>query len=416
MNGRISRTLRAVGVGTVVLAGLAASDTARAQIVIARSSVNVGGGEDGPEAPVTRRGVQRYGEILGLDKDQQDAIAQLFEGYLAAYKANATGMEKAFQAANEKVQESGDFKSMGAEMRKIGKEWMGKMSALDDGFMGDVKSLLTDEQLERWPVLERFRRREQGLRGGVVAGSGLDVLETVRALESGLETSPGVKDSLAAYEAEIDGILRENESLGRRLLDSDTLDFDPTNLEASLKKMEEQMKKVKDHSRAVRDVNRKHARLVSSTLPENVRPRFDEEVRKRWFPSVYRTSGVDRALDAAEGLSDLTPDQKQQLKAVRQGYAQNRGPLDKSWAEAIERSDERDDSPFQISFGEDPTKKPDPLREARKARRELDEQTKQRVLAVLTPDQKGRMPEDKSNEGEGEFGENIRVNFRRSGG
>src|SRR5881396_3855785 len=45
------------------------------------------GGDPENSAPMTRKGVKQYVEILALDPDQSDAAMTLLDGYLAGYKS-----------------------------------------------------------------------------------------------------------------------------------------------------------------------------------------------------------------------------------------------------------------------------------------------------------------------------------------
>ena len=118
--------------------------------------------------------------------------------------------------------------------------------------------------------------------------------------------------------------------------------------------------------------------------------------------------------DAALKLPDLDSGQRETLQSLKDSYARESAPLNDAWATAIEQ-DEQD--PNNMSFGGDSMSikfstgpggddQDTPLAKARKARREFDTKTKERMNSVLTPAQREKLPKAATpgagGEGEGE--------------
>ena len=71
----------------------------------------------------------------------------------------------------------------------------------------------------------------------------------------------------------------------------------------------------------LRDVNKRYARQVETTLPdEATKTKFNDEVRKASFPSIYRSSRGIRTVDDAAKLTSLTPEQKTSIDTIKEQF------------------------------------------------------------------------------------------------
>ncbi|MBL8763671.1 MAG: hypothetical protein JNM07_05330 [Phycisphaerae bacterium] len=380
----LARTAIVLG---VVLGAALPSTTARAQFAMGMGAMM---GDD-PKAPITRRSVQRYAETLKLDPDQRDAALTLHEGYLANFKANAKQMQKAYQVLSEKAQENNDWASYGKQASKLAKEYMEKFESNQKGFIEDIRTLLTDEQASRWADFERLRRREDLLRFAIVSGQGVDLVEATRTLGlTGKDSPAGLAEAVASYEMDMDRTLTDAERLGKEMMSKM---YDAEAMQANPQEMEKLMKQVMDRARAMRDINRKHARLMTPLLNPEQASKFDAEFKRRSFPRVYRKPHVVKTLDAASGMADLDAGQKDTLKSVREAYERDAAGLNERWAAAIEEIEAKSENMWESFWGGDRDPK-SPLAQARKARRDLDKSTMDRVAGVLKEEQRKRLPEE----------------------
>jgi hypothetical protein len=129
---------------------------------------------------------------------------------------------------------------------------------------------------------------------------------------------------------------------------------------------------------------------------------FRDRVQAASFPRVYRKGRTIRELDAAAAMTDLDDAQRSQLAELRASYERDAAPLNAAWAKAIEESEAEGQSGgaggvVMLSFGNEP----ESLREARKARRDLDEQVSKRLRTMLSAAQKDRLPKAGQNQGAG---------------
>lgn len=351
------------------------------------------GGGPGGDGSISKRSVQLYGKILGFDKDQSDTLITLHEGYLAEHKVISEEMQGYMRKVQEEFQESQDFSIYQKEVPKKQREFAKRMETTQNAFLDDVKGLCTPTQEEKWPALERHRKRETYLRIPFIAGVSVDVVDCVRRVgmppEEG-KVTPEVKEALEQYEMTLDRKLGDVERMARDAEEKATemaANFD-------FQKIQEMMKKFSDEAILIRNINRDNARRVSALLPEDARTKFDKEVQRRSYPRVYRKSYFTRAVESAEKFKDLDAEQKTTLADLKAGYEREAGPINEKWATAITEREDKEGSSFlsMMNFGAQP--KDNPVTEARKARKELDGSYKEKLLAALKDDQKKQLPKE----------------------
>src|SRR4051812_45298912 len=99
----------------------------------AQFGMNMGMGA-GQQDAITKRGVEAYAKILGLDKDQHEVAMTLLEGNQTEYQAARKKMEDAMKVIQDKVADTQDFSLFQKEMPKLGKEFGDKAKALEKSF------------------------------------------------------------------------------------------------------------------------------------------------------------------------------------------------------------------------------------------------------------------------------------------
>lgn len=363
-------------------------------------------------ANIGKRSLDDYARVLSLDADQKEALKGLYEGYTAARKQIAEEMQKSFSSMQEKMQDGSDFKTVQKDMVKQMQDQGAKAEKLEKGFFDDFKSLLNTKQQESWPAIERHRRREKGMRFGFISGQTVDLVKVIQAIKIDPKSVTGLSDQLEQYEVAMD---REVQSFEKLQKDQEKMqadfDFDMSKLNEIMAKAKEMMKKAMDAGKGMRDVNRQYERLIEPLLPEDQRPKFEAEVNRRTHPRIFKESYATEAINAALGFSDLSGDQKTTLAEIKASYAQELAASNKRWASATEEREDKTggqmiemmDSMWGGQGGDDAKSVKEAAERARSDRKELDKQTKNKVLALLSEEQKKRLPEEKK-EQPGMFG------------
>jgi hypothetical protein len=380
-----------LGVGPI------ASDV-RAQQVISMS-VSVGGSTQAAAGSmVTKRFLDRVAKVAGMSPEQAEQAGVIHDGYASAYETRRKAHREALDEARRASEDTGDFSAFMERVPGLEKSFRDDSVSLEADFLKDVRSLLTPTQESAWPKVERMRRRDVGLPAGSISGESIDVIALVDELDLAATDRAAIDPVLESYELELDRMM-----VARLEGRGDREGWTPGK-PVDIEEMQASMAKAKEEGIKVRDLHRDAARKVEALLPEGLRASFRERVQTGSFPRVYRKGRTLRELEAAAGMTDLDQSQRSQVADLLASYQRDAAPLNAAWAKAIETSEDDGQAGgagggVVLSFGNDPEE----LQQARKARRELDEQVSKRLRSMLSDGQRDRLP--KAGQGGGEEGE-----------
>jgi len=350
------------------------------------------GGAGGPE--ISKRSVDRYANLLGLDPIQREAAAALQQGYFESIQKISQEMQDSLKTIQDEAQ-NGDHSALFEKMPEIMCKHGEKRAALQRSFMDDLKSLLTPKQEEAWPKLERLRRRE-GLGGGMgtsmVSGSSIDLTELVPKLKLPDAETAKLDDILEQYQQDLDKAIVEREKARAERDGGDsgkiTMDFDMEKIKA--RAAEEREAAVK-----VRDLNRQYERRIGALLSDESRAKLDEEFKKRSFRQIFKEPMPSKMLGAALKFDDLDASQITTLLAEKETYQREVASLNEKWMRALDKA-ETEGKAGGMFMLPGMSNESEELAAARKARRDLDEKTSQRIKSALNEKQREKMPK-KSN-------------------
>lgn len=352
------------------------------------------------EAPITSRDMEKYAEILELTEDQREAVAALLEANQQEFNEKAAEARTKLEALREEAREARDpsiWRDMGAQMESFRKA----RAAMETGFFNDMKAVLTPAQAEKFPRIERQRRREQTIGFGLMSGERADLVRIVGELELPADQQSQVEPVLQQYEVDLDRELQnrnklfeENQSRVREMFEQGATD-----------EMQRVLEQGREASTRVRDVNRRYARQIESLLPDEPRERFSERVRRESFPMIYRPSFASRVVDAAAAIEDLDDNQKAAIASVRDSYTRESTTLNRQLEQATVKQEETLTVQDLMSrgfrgMGSEETES------LRDKRRELDSSTMDKIRAILTPEQAEKLPRrDERGGGPGDRGD-----------
>lgn len=368
-------------VGGAAVAPLVVSAPAQAQ------QVRFGrGGPGGMSPEISTRSLDQYAKVLSLDEAQKEAATQLHAGYLESMKQASMEMEESMRSLGDDAEEgdaSGMLEKLPEFLRKSGE----RRGAIQKAFLDDIRTLLTPQQEQAWPRLERLRRREAGMRFGMVSGAGVDMVGLVDSLKLPEDEARTLDETLAQYEADVDRLLVEHEKemsgLGNDAKDGGV----PVDFESIRARMD----KSREAGVKVRDLNRQYERRLGALLSESQRPRLADEFKRRAFRQIYRESTPSRWLTAAEKFDDLAPDQREILQQVKEAYDREVTALNERWAAALEQA-ESEGKAGGFGFLSGGSGESEELKAAKKARRDLDERMNDRIKTALNDKQRERLP------------------------
>lgn len=400
MRSIIGRWVRALGRNVVAAGASARLLVLVVAIVLTASSARAQFGFGTQMADmadtITKRGAKAYAEILKLDDAQRESMMTLLDGHRTAQHDLMKKMQEKLQELQQKAQETGDWSVFQNDWPKQAIEIGNKSEALEKGFFADLRGLLTPEQDDRWSKLERHRRREKNMRFGFASGAAADLMEISRRVNAVPAGPAGGEFSALAeqYENEMDRVMvmmeKKNDDTRKGMAEPGMM-MNPA-------KIGDMMKEYYDIARQGRDINRDYARRLMPLMSDEARGKFDQEMKRRSFPRVYKESYTEKAIKAAMAMDDLDATQKDAVKTLRDGYVRERAPIDEKWAKAIEAQEEEAGGSINVmmrGFMGQNAGKDNPVKEVREARVDLDSKTTDKLKSVLNEKQRAKLPEKK---------------------
>jgi len=388
-------TLRSVMVvAASVLTLLAAAGTAHAQPGGRGGRGGGGGGMmEGMLPQIGSRQVDKFAKLLALTPDQKEAAEALLEGYSGQAATAAKVMRDAGQRARDEFRETND-PSVFEKMQSSATKFRDDRKKLDDTFLSDLKSILTPDQASKWPQVERTYRRDATLRWGRLSGERVDLVDLTEQQHLEAEASTQVSPLLEQYQEDLDRELTRRNEVYQGAMEK----MMELRRSGDMQAMQDMVEKGREAGRRVRDVNRRYFRQVLEALPEDKRAAFEAAFNQQSYPDIYRKAYASRVSEAAMGMADLTPEQKEQLAAVAKRFEETLTPLQSKLVTATEESEAKFNIADMMARG---WNQEGPLSDLREERRDLERKLIDDIRKVLTDDQETRLPERTEEEGDG---------------
>ncbi len=385
------RAVAAMVIGVIALAAPAMAQPGQGGGGFGRGGGFGGFGGDALAPSIDSRELDRMRQTLSMTPEQVSVVKLLFEGYQEQFRARSQDIRDQMDAARNQAQnqeQSGRaaFTAIAASMNSFREE----RNKMEETFFADVQAVLTPEQIELWPKVERTRRRERTVGRGMMSGERLDVIKLVE----GIEVTPQIKAEIAPilerYEIDLDRELINRNKIYDEGFGQMTR-MGGGDREQMETQMQQMMTRAREASVRVRDINRKYARQISALLPDTVRASFDRKVQETSFPNVYRPSGAARQITAAAGFGDLDADQKAAIAALRESFDRKLEAVNTRLAAATEEAE------MSVTVGQIMRMRggddQGPVGELRSERRALEQATAESLKKILSPTQIERLPQ-----------------------
>ena len=290
-------------------------------------------------------------------------------------------------------------------------EWQAKKAAMRVAFVDGLKIQLTDEQNDLWPAFERFLIREKSLPKARLSGEGLNLFLIVDEAELPEESLAKLDPILDEYEVVLDQAIRRRDEvvattsaqMYRAIQEGDT--------PGAMRTMERQMQA----RTALRDVNELYrARLVAELGDSSDAKSLNQAILESGFERIYQPTPTARAFAAAIGIDGLDASVLEAVLATQAAFeAEMAGRNEQLLAltkrfEPQQQLDEAERFVAAVSgmmagggfnpggFGPGPE---NPMRESMETRGELDRQYRERLEALLTPEQVEQLPSTRRGRG-----------------
>ncbi|HYE61189.1 MAG TPA: hypothetical protein VD997_04265 [Phycisphaerales bacterium] len=346
---------------------------------------------------VTSRQLEKYTTILGLTKDQQQTVKMLHEGYSEQAREVGEKAREEMRKLGEEMRDSEDREGLMEKMQKSMREVRETRRKQDESFANDVKAVLTPEQAEKWPAVERMQRREASMRRGFISGERVDLFALVNDNSLSAEAQKSAAPILSEYEVELDReLIKRNQWQEKQFSKMNEL-----RREGDFEAIQKLVEEGRELDVKVRDVNRKYAKQIEGALPEGEKERFQTAFKRASFPDVYLQTQSDEAIEVALKLKDLTPEQREQVQALQASHVKALNPLNEKLAAAVEEA-EMNFNVGQMGRGGFGRDEDSPAGKLRREKRDLDRTTMESLRKVLTAEQAEKLPRREERGGGGQ--------------
>lgn len=344
-----------------------------------------GGMMGGQGAPVSKEDITKIAKMINLTGDQQTAAQALLDGHLATYTQKADEFRKQMEDVREEFRETRDF-AVWQDFAPKADAFRKYRTEVETKIMDDIKSILEPKQAEKWPAVERARRRDASMGRGFVSGERADLVKIVDDLKLEPAKRSELDVTLEQYEIELDReLVKRNKMQEEGMAKAQELMRG-----GDMTQMQDLMNQGREASIKVRDVNRKYAKQIASALTGDAAAKFEAEYKKLSFPQIYRERYTDKVLAAAVAMKDLDQSQRDGIMAINESYTRENKTLN----ERAEKAMEENEANFKVEdmmrggFGGGAA-----MEELRTARTDLEKATIDKIKGVLTPEQAAKLPE-----------------------
>ncbi len=253
----------------------------------------------------TPRDLVVFIDSLGLEEWQRPVIEVLLDDYTTGFNNGVESVRAEMATLKDKVA-GVDANAVMSLITGPMEKWQTQKHVLREDFLTNLKSQLSDQQLEQWPRLERALRREKSLPMAELSGEAVNLFGIVRDLQLAPLQMDGIQPMLDQYELALDAALAARdaaiESASKELMQAMSANDPERGISAQEGIM---VKRV-----AVRTVQENTTAQIKDGLGGDLGAQFEMKVLERAFPQVFRPDPVTPLFESALAIPDLAPDKK----------------------------------------------------------------------------------------------------------
>ncbi len=337
------------------------------------------------------RDIELINEYLLLEEWQKPIVEILLEDYQTAYRAGEAGFR------NRLVDISGNLAGSGQDAMKTlmapFEQWEREKSELAKTFQENVQVQLSEDQMARWPGLERALRREKLLPDSILSGEGVDLILVTKQVDVPLETRKLAAPAYESYELLLDeAIVSRDRAAGSAQADlrNALTNGDSARGMAGLSI-------IIDSRIALRNMQDQQIESIAAALGDEWGPRFKSSALRAAYPKAYRPRSFMTVFEEVLALASLTDQQRTDVLAVQEKFVSEMDSLEAKLRQILQKEEPEKElstaaAAAARSRGEAPQKPADTFR-AEAARRDvIQEEAATRLRDILTPEQLEQVP------------------------
>ena len=396
--------LATLGLRTRTLLGTVAMAAAIIVTTAAPAHAQFGGRATFGEAfvpDILQRDLTLMTSTLQLEEWQRPVVEALLQDYVTAFNTGVEALKDRMKADAQHTL-SADPTNANAVLEKVMapiESWRDEKRRMLDKFMADLKSQLGPQQMERWPNFERALRRERMLHEGDLSGESTDLFAVMARMQLDPAHEEAAKQAVAEYEVALDDALVAR--------DRGIRGVEKSSLKEAMSAMNhdtgaEAQERIMAFRIPVRSANDAGIESIAKALGDRG-GEFRTLALAAGYPDVFRPHPVTILMQQARALDSLTPEQGQQIDALMSEFAgvcneQNMRLYEAVRAEEPKAPRKRAEAAAQRRAGGATPSMPqasnesDPVVKARVERERTGEPFRDRLMAILTPEQKAELP------------------------
>lgn len=346
------------------------------------------------------RDIILFTDALGLEEWQRPIIETLLEDYQVSFNAGVEDVRKKMSDMKDQISSAPPEEVMKRILAPID-AWSAEKAKLRTEFLDNVKSQLSEAQLERWSRFERAFRREKTLDHGEIQGESVNQLAILKEMQLDPAVARLLEPALDEFETQLDTALaaRERAIEAQQAKVKDAMS--KSDHESGIVAMEAIMvtrvgvRKAQDEGRvAVREA-------IAKTAGDATADDFARKVLERAYPKVYRSDPILPLFENARNLEGITEEQKAALNDLEARYKVEIVTVNETLADAY-RSEEPKEPRRRVELmlarqeGAEAVARAraesEVIVNARKAREEVYDRYRKAIMDILNEDQKKQMP------------------------
>ncbi|MSR28540.1 MAG: hypothetical protein EXS03_03060 [Phycisphaerales bacterium] len=338
------------------------------------------------------RDMTLFADYLELEEWQQPIVESLLKDYLADFRVGVDGLRDTMRNMKDQIIAAGDQGAIGVIMGPIN-AWTAEKARLKARFIENLRSQLSEGQMNHWTELERAMRREKELPRGLLSGESIDLLLISRESEVPPEVMATVKPQLLEYEIGLDEALLRR---GDQMLKSQDLIKDSM-VRQDFATGLAQLELIVATRVALRDFQEAAIETIAAAYGEVHGPWFRHNALAAAFPMVYRPSPLIPYFRAALELPGLSEEQIGQLNALETSYMAAYGDYQSRLAQVLRTEEPRkqtDETRRRMTQGTANATKPsnDAYTGLYRERDALNERTREEIARIVGAELAKQLP------------------------
>jgi hypothetical protein len=339
---------------------------------------------------------------LQLEEWQRPIVEALLSDYMVSFNTGVEALKDKMKAASQEAARAtpADGDAILEKVMKPLDAWRVEKAQMKDKFLSDLRNQLGPQQLERWPSFERALRRERMLPAGDLSGESVDLWAVMGRMQLSSAEEEATRAAVTAYEIALDQALVAREARIKEL--------EPALAEAMRAMNFDRGADLQDQVMTARIAVRAANDGGIDSLAQALGARgaeFRQRALEAGYPDVYRTHPVMVLMQQARALDSLTEDQVSKIDALMAEFRtaceaedaklydavraeEPKAPRKRAQAAAERRAGGASSAPGapQSSNAGDPVVK------ARMEREKMGQPFRDRLMAILTPEQQTELP------------------------